>query len=62
MQPCDVDEYTCPAMDSSEQVELTASAVVAMLEAHLSKAPETQQDACRYLLHELPKHPAVTVE
>lgn len=62
MSPCDGDEYTKPAMDSTEQVELTASAVVAMFDAHLARVPETMRDACRFLLHELPQNAEIKIE
>lgn len=60
--PCSRDEYKEPAMDPREQVALTASAVLAFFEAHLAARPETRRDGCRYLLHEVPKHPAITLE
>lgn len=62
LQPCMGDEYTKPAMDPSEQVELTATTAVAFFEAHFALKPETRSDACRYLQYELPKSPSVTIE
>lgn len=62
LNACAGNEYTFPAMDAREQVGLAASAVVSFFEAHLSSSADTRQDGCRYLLHQLPKHPAVTIE
>ena len=60
--PCSGDEYKQPGMDTAVQVEIAAQAVVAFFEAHLGSTSEKRQDGCRYLLHELPKQPAVRVE
>jgi hypothetical protein len=49
-------------MDAREQVELTAAAVTSFFDAHLAKTPETRRDACGYLLHKVPDHPAVSIE
>ncbi len=34
----------------------------AFFEAHFAATPERRQDGCRYLLYEMPKNPAVTLE
>ena len=60
--PCDGDEYKRPALDPKQQEDITVRSAVAFFEAHLGKTPEVQQDACRYLLAEVPKHPAVKLE
>jgi dienelactone hydrolase len=60
--PCSGDEYRHPGMDSSEQSELATRATQAFFEAHLGRTPELQEQGCRYLTHELPKHPAVQLE
>lgn len=62
MAPCTGDEYKLPAMDTAEQVQLAATAVVAMFDAHLGTNAETRSEGCRYLLQELPKHPNVVLE
>ena len=62
MAPCTGDEYKLPAMKATEQVNLAATAVVAMFDAHLAATPEARSDGCRCLLQELPKHPSVTME
>lgn len=61
LHPCIGDEYTKPAMATKEQVELTASAVVSFFDAHLAESAATRAGGCRYLLHEVTKHPAVTL-
>lgn len=62
LAPCTGDEYKHPAMDPTKQVEVTAAAVAAYMDAHLAADSERRRDACRYVLHELPKLPGVTVE
>lgn len=56
------DEYTLPALDAYEQVELAAQATVAFFDAHLGGTVEAQRNGCHYLMSTLPEHPAVTVE
>ena len=62
MRACAGDEYKQPAMDAAEQVKIAAAAVVAMIDAHLADSPQRRSDGCHYVLHELPKHPSVTLE
>jgi dienelactone hydrolase len=62
LRPCQGDEYKRPAIDAREQQDMAVRAVVAFFDAHLGKTPETRTDGCRYLLHELVKTPAVTLE
>jgi hypothetical protein len=62
LAPCRGDEYTRPAMDALKQVELSVRAGIAFFDAHLGATPTVRHDGCRYLLHELPKQPAVSVE
>ena len=62
VRACAGDEYRELSMDAAEQVKIAAAAVVAMFDAHLATSPEQRSDGCRYLLHELPKHPSVTLE
>lgn len=62
LSACTRDEYTKPAIDSREQVALTASAVVSFFDAHLAQTAATRQDGCRYLTHQLPEDPAVKLE
>jgi predicted dienelactone hydrolase len=62
LRPCQGDEYTRPALDSSEQEDIAVRSVVAFFDAHLANTPETREGGCRYLLHELPKTPSVTLE
>lgn len=60
--PCANEEYKKPALDGFEQAAIAVSSSVAFFDAYLAKAPETQRDGCRYLLHEMPKSPAVKLE
>lgn len=60
--PCTGDQTKQPSMDATEQVELAARAVVSFFDAQLAAKPAVRQNGCGYLLHELPKHPAVRVE
>ena len=62
LRPCAEDEYKHPAMDPTEQVNVTATTVIAFFEAHLASDAGQRSDACRYLRYELPKHPGVTIE
>ena len=59
---CAGDELTMPAMGIERQRSILAQAAVAFFDAHLGDGPERRRDGCRYLLHELPKDPAVTLE
>jgi predicted dienelactone hydrolase len=59
---CSGDEYKHPGMDSAEQVELATRAVVAFFDAHLGSTAQARQDGCSYLLHELPRDPAISIE
>jgi dienelactone hydrolase len=60
--PCLGDQYKQPAMDAYEQEAIAVASASAYFDAHFSKDPETRQEGCRYLLHELTKNPAVTLE
>lgn len=60
--PCQGDEYKKPAIDPALQTELAARSAVAFFQAHFGSTPEVQKDACRYLLVEIPKLDAVTLE
>lgn len=60
--PCQGDEYKHPAIDANAQEAIAVSSAVAFFDAHLAKTAETRQDACHYLLYELPKNPAVKLE
>ena len=60
--PCLGDQYKQPAMDAYEQEAIAVAAASAYFDSHFSQDPETRQDGCRYLLHELTKNPAVTLE
>jgi predicted dienelactone hydrolase len=62
MAPCTGDEYKLPAMNATEQVNLAATAVVAMFDAHLGATADQRAEGCRYLLQELPKSPSVSIE
>jgi dienelactone hydrolase len=62
VKPCQGTEYTKPALDAFEQEGIAVSSAVAFFEAYFAKSPETRQDGCRYLLHEVPKNPAVKLE
>lgn len=60
--PCLGDEYKRPALDPTVQEQIAVRSVVSFFEAHLGKTPEVRQDGCRYLLHELPKNSALSLE
>lgn len=60
--PCLGEQYKQPAMDAYEQEAIAVAAASAYFDAHFSKDPETRQDGCRYILQELTKNPAVTLE
>ncbi len=62
LRPCQGDEYTHPAIDPDEQEDIAVRSAVSFFEAHLASAPETRHDGCRYLLYEVPKTPAVTLQ
>jgi dienelactone hydrolase len=59
---CRGDEYKKPAIDPAEQEDIAVRSAVAFFEAYLGKTAATRQDGCRYLLHEVPKNSAVTLE
>jgi dienelactone hydrolase len=60
--PCTGDEYTHPAMDPKLQVELAVRGAMAFFESVLGNTQDVRNQGCRYLLYELPKDPAVTLE
>lgn len=60
--PCEGDEYTHPAIDPDEQEDIVLRSAIPFFDAHLGSTPDTRQDGCRYLLHELPKHDSVKLE
>ena len=60
--PCRGDEYKKAALDPAVQEDIAVRSAVAFFEAHLGKTPEIRQDGCRYLLYEIPKQAAVTLE
>jgi dienelactone hydrolase len=62
LKACAGTHHTKPALEAREQTQLTAAAVVAFFEAQLGKTAETREDACRYLVHVVPDHPAVALE
>lgn len=59
---CVGDELTRPALGVDEQRAIFAQSVVSFFDAHLGDSEDKREDACRYLLHELPRNPAVTLE
>jgi hypothetical protein len=62
LPPCQGDEYTRPAIDPDVQEEIAVRSAVAFFDAHLASTPESRQDGCRYLLYEVPKDSAATLE
>jgi len=60
---CMSDELlSTPAMTVEEQRAIYASSVVSFFDAHFGDTEEQRRDGCRYLLYEMPKNPAVTLE
>jgi dienelactone hydrolase len=60
--PCLGDQYKQPAMDAYEQEAIAVASASAYFDAHFALAAEQRADGCRYLLQELTKNPAVTLE
>jgi hypothetical protein len=59
---CVGDELTMPALGVEEQRAIFAESIVSFFDAYFGATEEKRNDGCRYLLHELPKNPAVTIE
>lgn len=60
--PCQGDEFTMPALDLNRQMDILARSVVAFFEAHFAADEARRQEACRYLLEEVPLDAAVHLE
>lgn len=62
LPPCKGDEYKQPGIDPQQQTDIMVKSASAFFDAHFAATPEQRQDGCRYLLYEMPKTPAVTLE
>lgn len=60
--PCQGDEMTMESMTVNAQRKIYAESAVAFFDAQFAATAEERHDGCRYLLYEMPKRHAVTVE